>query len=378
MNVPRNDFKSNLSKLKRRLAKLRRKHEQLCIEGQALTSLQLVLSSWCDGLAVIQSTHYMQASVAYSSKTRLQHLQQQEDSLLLELLSRGTVASELPRRDAGTIAPSDDPMAVLRELLSKPIAPAAKTMAAQDLAASYRAKLLECSVCLHQVRALDDLQHQQRDLLDQERVQQLNQHWIQQDPAGQIKALLTQHFHDLISLLLVGRIEVMEGFKEINLDTLQPLEEPHSAATAAAIVTALNLTDLQQATIAAGAAVTRRLLEPIAREWEALQLQQHAEDAAAENSAAAGDSHTAHSSSNDVHQELASRQAQLVAEQERLARLHKVLHKRYMVMAVGVSWCIGCLTWPQFAQVCLLFWPQPLSFGAIMTFVHQQWEARRN
>lgn len=166
-----------------------------------------------------------------------------------------------------------------------------------------------------------------------------------------------------MSLIMVGREDIVETMNIINLDTLKADAEgsQHAAAQVASTVGRLQLTQQQHTIIGTGTSLYMRLLQNVMSERQQLQMQfsdtaswPPAAPAQAANNFG-GNSSQQHSSQGqqqgDIRQQhglgagagasssrtssgtsslpdsFSSRQAQLEAEQQRMSRLQLLMHK---------------------------------------------------
>jgi hypothetical protein len=176
--------------------------------------------------------------------------------------------------------------------------------------------------------------------------------------------------HASVSLISIGREDIVETLNFMNLDTLQPDAEgsQQTAALVPATVQALQLTPKQTAIIATGTGLYRRLLQNILNMRLKLQMEFSRDAAAVTATAAAPDGDSSRPAAaaaaaqgeggadpqhqqHQQHQQrqhqfnsqgssganggsssiwtdsFDSRQAQLKAEQERMARLRQLMQK---------------------------------------------------
>ena len=164
--------------------------------------------------------------------------------------------------------------------------------------------------------------------------------------------------HAAMSLIMIGREDIVETLNIINLNTLQPDPEGslHVTTQAARTVSRLQLTPQQQSIIATGTGMYMRLLEAITQERQQLQLQ----FAATAEPLVKSESNAGSMAAGSTQQpclsvqggqsaaetdSLASRQARIEAEQQRSARLQLLMQKEYILRMAGMAWVVGCLTW---------------------------------
>lgn len=259
-------------------------------------------------------------------------------------------------------------MALVREMFSRPPIPAAASMTVLDNAMAYRQIVLDLSI---NVQLLDGPQHA--------------------EALAAVKASLLHFWHLLVSLVLLGRQEVIEALKLMNYDTLQPMEPPHDDATVTQLLTALCLSDAQLEAISLGFSLAQRLSEPVMEEWQQLQ-QEVGKGTSSTGTSAAGSSSSSEERSStaepsaegsdppgttDMPRGVNTRRVMLDAEQQRLARLQLVMQKKYILLFAHGAWFFGCMTWRQAARMYLLLWPFGPCLMRLALAVQQMWEAKQ-
>lgn len=120
---------------------------------------QAILADWCDMFSLIQ--YRMAVHCEDVDAVQFRTLLQKEVELLQEL--SGNAGGVLPhpgdlaalvQPEADTVAPCTDPLAYLRDLVSRPYFEGAETMTAQEYAAFMQKVVVRVSMKLHQLEGL--------------------------------------------------------------------------------------------------------------------------------------------------------------------------------------------------------------------------------
>lgn len=185
--------------------------------------------------------------------------------------------------------------------------------------------------------------------------------------------------HASMSLVMVGREDLVESANFCNLQTLEPDCEgaTRQAALTATLIDKINLTAQQQHMVATGSAVYMQLLNSIIQERQRLQSQfAMADSKQASSIASSGRSVVSESSS--LEDLFKSRQQLLEAQNKQAARLQLLIRKEMMLRMAGMTWFIGCLSWTQLAKACVLCWPYTLRPSLLCQEIQKRAEAEQS
>lgn len=198
-----------------------------------------------------------------------------------------------------------------------------------------------------------------------------------------------RYAHTCLSLVILGRSDVMHTVNIINYNTLQrDVGGSNDTDTRmASIVPQLKLSMQQLDRIAAGVAVYTSMLDAVQAERQKLQIA--AGSCAGGSNGSTGSSGSSTSSHSGIpagagvgHADAAAagsdgcggllmgaggtgraleglmcRQQELQAQQQQMVRLQHVLQKEYVVRAIGSFYFAGCLNVEQLARAAVLSWP---------------------
>jgi len=165
-----------------------------------------------------------------------------------------------------------------------------------------------------------------------------------------------------MSLIMVGREDLVEFLNIVNLETMEADVEGANAqaATTAALIDKISLSPQQQHVIATGCSMYMQLLGSVMQERQRLQLQFAAAQGTSEGSSAGSNSSCSSSSKTLLTDQFEGRQQLLEAQQKQVARLQLLMQKEFILRMAGMTWFIGCLSWQQIAKATVLCWPYTL------------------
>jgi len=153
-----------------------------------------------------------------------------------------------------------------------------------------------------------------------------------------------------MSMVMLGREDIVESLNIVNLDTLQPDVEGavQHAARIGRLIDKMDLTSQQQHVISTGIAVYMQILSGVAQERQHLQsqfacLEQQADDSNSGAEAAGGLPQAG--------------QQTLDTQQKQAVRLQLLMRKEFILRMAGMTWFCGCLTWQQVAKAVVFSWP---------------------
>lgn len=151
--------------------------------------------------------------------------------------------------------------------------------------------------------------------------------------------------HAAMSMVMLGREDIVESLNIVNLDTLQPDVEGavQHAARIGRLIDKMDLTSQQQHVISTGIAVYMQILSAVAQERQHLQSQFACLEEQADG--------------NNSGAEAAAGQQTLDTQQKQAARLQLLMRKEFILRMAGMAWFCGCLTWQQVAKAVVLSWP---------------------
>lgn len=363
---------------------LKQKREQLLVsvsEQQQLHRDLLLrhnlLQAWCECLSLIQVNKMQQECGTWTASSssddgpvqEFERLLEAEVTLLNQLSpspSLGSLAATPLVLDVGvdTIAPISDPMAYFKQHISTPPRANAAAMSQQDMAELMRESSLQLSVQLHILQNSPPDRHP--------------------EAKARLRAALDKVVHAAISLVMVGKEDVVEAANFCNLQTLQPDTEgaTQQAALTTSLIDHLDMTPAQQHVIATGSAMYLHVLQSVMQERQLLQSQFAAPesrqgstvsgnaDGACDGGSGDRDNSSsgrggvvdaaASSSSAPLEELFRRRQQQLEAQQKQAARLQLLIRKEMMLRMAGMTWFIGCLSEQQIGKACVMCWPYTL------------------
>lgn len=267
---------------------------------------------------------------------------------------------------AATIAPAADPLSYFRHIISWPMYEGAASMTLRELAVIMRESVLQLGVSLHS----------------------LQDKWPDRHASTihQLQEAFDRTLHPTMSLVMLGRTDIVEAANLMNLETLQPDEEgaTQRAAKTGALIDRLDLSQQQRRNIAIGASVYLPLINSVVHERQRLQSQFAAApdgcggggDGSSSGggggaSAGSGSSSSSRAMSTQggcTAEDLFSEERQqLLQAQERQAdRLTQLMHKEFYLRMAGLSQFIGALSWAQIAKASVLCWPYCLRVPLLM------------